>query len=115
MDQILQGIPGVQCMLDDMVITGESDNVHLDNLQKVLCRLQQYGIKVNKDKCEFFVPRITFCGHEIDEQGLWKCQDKVEAVLNTPPPCDVTSLRAYLGYSIITIVFCQISRPLQSP
>ncbi|XP_052259085.1 uncharacterized protein K02A2.6-like [Dreissena polymorpha] len=97
MDQILQGIPGVQCMLDDMVITGESDNVHLDNLQKVLCRLQQYGIRVNKDKCEFFVPRITFCGHEIDEQGLWKCQDKVEAVLNTPPPCDVTSLRAYLG------------------
>ncbi|XP_052223951.1 uncharacterized protein K02A2.6-like [Dreissena polymorpha] len=25
MDQILQGIPGMQCMLDDMVITGESD------------------------------------------------------------------------------------------
>ena len=97
MDQILQGIPGVQCILDDMVITGESDSVHLDNLETVLCRLQRYGIKVNKDKCMFFVSRITFCGHEIDEQGLWKCNDKVEAVLNTPTPHDVTSLRAYLG------------------
>ena len=69
-DQILQGIPGVQCILDDVVITGQSESAHLENLKCVLARLEQYGITVKKGKCVFFVPPITFCDHEIDEQGL---------------------------------------------
>ena len=28
-EQILQGIDGVQCILDDMVITGENDDKHV--------------------------------------------------------------------------------------
>jgi hypothetical protein len=80
-----------------MVVTGDSDDSHLDNLEKVLDRLEQYGIKVNKDKCAFLQKRIRYCGHEIDANGLWKCNDKVEAVCNTPAPHDVSSLRAYLG------------------
>ncbi|XP_052242483.1 uncharacterized protein K02A2.6-like [Dreissena polymorpha] len=40
-DQVLQGIPGVQCILDDMVVTGVNDCTHLDNLEKVLSR---YGL-----------------------------------------------------------------------
>ena len=28
-DQILQGLSGVQCVLDDMIITGKSDDEHL--------------------------------------------------------------------------------------
>ena len=96
-DQILQGIPGVQCILDDMIVTGDSDQSHLDNLEKVLCRLNEFGLKLNKDKCVFFEDRVTYCGHEIDKDGLWKCNDKVQAVIDTPTPKDVTSLRAYLG------------------
>ncbi|XP_060581109.1 uncharacterized protein K02A2.6-like [Ruditapes philippinarum] len=96
-DQILQGIPGVQCILDDMVITGENDQAHLNNLETVVQRLSKYGLKVNKEKCQFFQERITYCGHEIDENGLWKCNDKVDSILNTPRPQNVTSLRAYLG------------------
>lgn len=97
MDQILQGVPGVQCILDDMVITGEDDHTHMQNLEKVLSRLSSFGIKVNKDKCVFLQSRITFCGHDIDKNGLWKCDDKVRAVLETPAPRNVTELRAYLG------------------
>jgi hypothetical protein len=41
--------------------------------------------------------RITYCGHEIDKDGLWKQNSKIESVLNTPRPKDVSSLRAYLG------------------
>ena len=69
MDQILQGVPGVQCILDDMVITGEDDHTNTQNLEKVLSRLTSFGIKVNKDTCVFLQPRITFCGHDIDKKG----------------------------------------------
>ena len=97
MDQILQGIPGVQCILDDMVVTGSDDAEHLENLDRVLGRLAEFGLRVNRDKCAFLQDRITYCGHVIDKQGLWKCDDKINAVLNTPRPTDVRTLRAYLG------------------
>jgi hypothetical protein len=37
-DQILQGLKGVYCILDDMVITGKDDKQHLNNLSKVLVK-----------------------------------------------------------------------------
>ena len=35
-DQVLQGIPGVQCILDDITITGKTDTEHLEHLEAVL-------------------------------------------------------------------------------
>lgn len=97
MDQVLQGIPGVQCILDDMIITGATTAQHLENLETVLKRLQDYGLRLHQDKCEFFKERIQFCGHIIDKEGLHKTQEKVEAVVNSPPPENVSQLRSFLG------------------
>ena len=41
--------------------------------------------------------RVSYCGHEIDKSGLWKMQDKVDAVLNAPVPQNVAQLRSLLG------------------
>ena len=54
-DTILQGLPGVQCILDDMIITGRNDSEKLQ--------------KLNIDKCFFMKDRVTYCGHEIDKSG----------------------------------------------
>ena len=53
-DQILQGADGVQCNQDDMIITGENEEKHLQNLEEVLRRLEEQNIKANRDKCKFF-------------------------------------------------------------
>jgi hypothetical protein len=34
-------------MLDDMAITGKDDQEHLQNLDKVLARLEEYGLPLN--------------------------------------------------------------------
>ena len=39
MDTILQGLPGVMCYIDDILITGANDAEHLKNLEAVLKRL----------------------------------------------------------------------------
>ena len=57
-DQVLDGIPNTSCILDDMIITGKTDEEHLLNLQTVLKRLQDYNLRVNKDKCKFFQEEI---------------------------------------------------------
>ena len=97
MDQVLQGLKGCHCMLDDMIVTGATEAEHLTNLKAVLDRLQAYGLKLNKRKCEFFKSTIEFLGHIIDEQGLHKSPVKIDAVLKCPTPENVTQLRAFLG------------------
>ena len=96
-DQVLQGIPGTQCILDDMIVSGKTDEEHLENLESVLKWLQDAGLKANKEKCKFFRDRVQFCGHEIDREGLHKTQEKIEAVVNTPRPENVSQLRSFLG------------------
>ena len=96
-DQVLQGIPGTQCILDDMIVSGKTDKEHLENLESMLKRLQDAGLKANKEKCEFFRDRVQFCGHEIDREGLHKTQEKIEAVVCVPRPENVSQLRSFLG------------------
>ena len=80
-----------------MVVSGKTDEEHLENLESVLKRLQDAGLKANNEKCEFFRDRVQFCGHEIDREGLHKTQEKIEAVVSAPRPENVSQLRSFLG------------------
>lgn len=96
-EHVMQGVPGTQVILDDMIITGKSNKEHLQNLEVVLQRLSNSGLRANPDKCEFFKDRVTFCGHVIDKEGLLKSQDKIDAVLNAPKIENVSQLKSFLG------------------
>ena len=82
MDQVLEGVKGTSCILDDMIITGKDDDEHFKNLEEVLKRLEQHGLRAKKEKCQFFQEKITYCGHEVDKHGLHKTKEKVNAVVN---------------------------------
>ena len=97
MDQVLENIPYTKCIIDDILVSGENEEAHLKNLATVFARLEQFGLKVNTKKCEFFKPSIEFCGHKISNQGLHKSPSKVEAVLNAPPPKSVKELQSFIG------------------
>jgi len=53
MDQVLQGISGVQCYIDGIIITGKTEQEHLKTMDQVLIRLEENRLKANKDKCAF--------------------------------------------------------------
>ena len=80
-----------------MIVSGKTDEEHLENLESVLKRLQDAGLKANKEKCEFDRDRVQFCGHEIDREGLHKTQEKIEAVVSAPRPENVSQPRSFLG------------------
>ncbi|XP_057691299.1 uncharacterized protein K02A2.6-like [Corythoichthys intestinalis] len=96
MDQILSELPGVQCYLDDILCTG-ADEEHLRNLDAVLKRLRQYGLRVRKDKCEFLRPSVEYLGHVIDHEGLLKAPSKTKAIVDATAPENVSQLRSFLG------------------
>ena len=96
-ENLLQGIPNVVIYLDDILITGSSEEQHLTNLSEVLKRLQQAGLRLKKEKCEFLATSVIYLGHKIDAKGLHPTNDKVDAISRAPTPKNCTELKAYLG------------------
>ena len=72
--QVIEGVEGASCILDDIIITGKDDKEHLDHLEEVLKRMKEHGLRANREKCEFFQKKITSCGHVVDQDGLHKTQ-----------------------------------------
>ena len=97
MDKILQGLKGVSCYLDDILITGCDDAEHLANLKNVLQRLQKYGVKLKKNKCSFMSTSVEYLGYKIDATGLHTTQKKIEAIQQAPNPENIQQLRSFLG------------------
>lgn len=96
-ENILRGIPGVTVFLDDIKITGETDEIHIDRLEQVLTRLAKHNIRINLEKSEFLADRIEYCGYVIDRFGIHKMANKVEAIQNAPCPRDKSQLRSFIG------------------
>ena len=67
---LLQGIPGVAVYIDDILITGRNDDVHLKSLEEVLRRLERVGLRVERQKCIFMALSVSYLGYAIDAQGL---------------------------------------------
>ena len=96
MDTILQGVPNTICYLDDILVTGKNETEHLRNLEEVLKRLQQNGLRVKPAKCKFLQPSVEYLGHRIDASGVHTTK-KVEAIKRAPTPQNIQQLRAFLG------------------
>ena len=96
MDKILQGL-NVGCYLDDIVITGRNDKEHLQNLEKVLARLQEANVRLRQDKCVFMAPSITYLGFTINHEGVRMDTAGTEAVREAPRPCNKAELQSFLG------------------
>ena len=97
MDNLLQGIPGVCVYLDDILITGSTEEEHLQHLDDVLTRLSKAGLTLKKSKCAYLLKSVEYLGHTISKEGLHTSDSKVRAVLEAPAPRDVSELRSFLG------------------
>ena len=51
MDSVLQGLEGVVALIDDILVTGETEEEHLQNLDAALQRLEEADITLKKFKC----------------------------------------------------------------
>ena len=97
MDTVLQGLPRVICYLDDILITGSTEEEHKSNVVQVLERLKRYNIRANRGKCSFFSESVEYLGHRVDSNGLHTTEKKVEAMIAAPEPTNVQELRSFLG------------------
>ena len=96
-ETLLQGIPYTCAYFDDIVVTGKTDDEHLQNLQLVFQKLESVGLKLNKEKCVFMAPSIEYLGHQMDKDGLHPTDEKVTCIKQAPTPSTITELKAFMG------------------
>ena len=96
-DPILEGAPGTKCIVDDVIITGKNDDEHLRNLEEVIRRLEEHGLRANIAKCSFLQDEVTFCGHRITKEGLRQTPSKNAAILEAPTPKNAKELLSFIG------------------
>ena len=69
MDTILQGVTRAICYIDDILVTGQTEAEHIQNLSEVLERLQQYGVRMKRNKYHFMQESVEYLGHIVILQG----------------------------------------------
>ena len=97
MSEILSDLEGVVCMMDDVLVHGQTSEEHDKRLEKVLQRLQEAGLTLNKQKCHFSQTQVKFLGQIIDGDGVHPDPDKVRAIQEFYQPKNVSDVRRFLG------------------
>ena len=97
MSQLLEGLEGVVCMMDDILIHGQDQAEHDRHVDLVLQRIKASGVTLNEEKCQFSQNKIKFLGHLIDSYGVHPDPDKVQAIVNMQTPTNVPEMQRFLG------------------
>ena len=58
--------------IDDILISGENDEAHLENLVAGLC--------LKRSKCEFLMDKVVYLGMCINGEGMCTVNEKAEAI-----------------------------------
>ncbi|XP_030828454.1 uncharacterized protein K02A2.6-like [Strongylocentrotus purpuratus] len=97
MSTILEGLDGVICHMDDVLVHGATQTEHDIRVRAVLQRLQEAGITLNQGKCEFSKQSVKFLGHFIDDTGVKVDPSKTRAIRDFPVPRSVKELQRFMG------------------
>ncbi|UYV70739.1 K02A2.6-like, partial [Cordylochernes scorpioides] len=97
MDNLFADMSEVACYIDDILVAGKDHRDHEQKLELVFKRLQEKGLRLNKDKCKFAVNAVEYLGFKIDKKGLHPISSKIEAVVEAPEPTNVSQLRSFIG------------------
>jgi hypothetical protein len=107
----------VFCFFDDVVVfSNGSFDEHLVHLKEVLDRLKEANLTVNPSKMNLATDNINFLGHVFANNSITISNDRVQPILDFPPPKNLKQLSKFLGgvafYSRFFKNFAQICQPL---
>ena len=120
MNECLDGLRDKICIpyLDDILVYSKTFEEHVRDVQQVLRRLQEHGIKVKPSKCNFFQRRVRYLGRIVSGDGYSLDPEDTVAVHNLAKqkPETVGDVRKVLGflsyYRQYIQDFSRIAKPL---
>lgn len=90
--RLVQGIPGVANLADDIIIHGADKAEHDARLIQVFDRLKNAGLTMNRDKCTLGVNELELVGHKLSAKGIHPTVTKVEVIVSSREPANNSEL-----------------------
>lgn len=98
MDRVLQDCSDCSAAyLDDVVIFSSTWQQHLQHLQCVLGKIQEAGLTLNVQKCEWAREETRYLGYQLGKGTIRPQVDKVQAIRDSPRPTTKTQVKSFLG------------------
>jgi hypothetical protein len=120
MNNIYQGLLWNVYLLyiDDLLVFSKTFEKHLVALEAILQRARERNLKFRGMKCELFLEKLEFLGHEVSAEGVHTSKKKVETILQIQIPKtakEAHSCVCLAGYYRKFIKgFADISRPIHT-
>ncbi|GJT24946.1 putative reverse transcriptase domain-containing protein [Tanacetum coccineum] len=103
-------------VFDDILIYSRNEKEHEEHLKTILELLKKEELYAKFSKCEFWIIRVKFLGHVIDNSGIHVDPAKIEAVKNWASPTTPSEIRQFLGlagyYRRFIEGFSKIANPM---
>ena len=80
-----------------MIARSQTEEEHLDHLQKLFDRLKLYKLRLNPNKFTFGVRSSKLLGFVVSDKGIQVDPAKVKAIQEMPAPRTEKEVRGFLG------------------
>ena len=94
---VVRDLQGVTNIADDILIYGATQEEHDAALEALFTRLEERGLTLNKQKCEFNRNKMEFFGIVFSANGISPDDKKVHAIRDANPPTNISEARSLLG------------------
>ena len=87
----------MEVYIDDMLVKSTTAELHIAHLSEAFHILREYNMKLNPAKCAFGVSAGKFLGFIVNNRGIEANLDKIEDVLDMPPPSSIKEVQRLTG------------------
>lgn len=83
--------------IDDILIYSKDEQEHIEHIEIILQKLDEAGLKLNLEKCQFFQSTVKFLGYKVTREGTCVDSERLIEIKNYKRPHNLRSLRGFLG------------------
>ena len=87
----------IEVYIDDMITRSQTEEEHMDHLQKLFERLEKYKLRLNPNKCTFGVRSGKLLGCIVNNKGIEVDPAKVKEIQEITSPCTEKEVIGFLG------------------
>ncbi|MBW0577595.1 hypothetical protein O181_117310 [Austropuccinia psidii MF-1] len=85
--------------LDDIMVFSKYKEEHVTHVSTFLSRLRANNLFSKALKCLFHVSSVEYLGYVVSSEGLKINQEKVQQMLNWPPPRNLKALQSFFSFA----------------
>ena len=83
--------------MDDIIVWGSTKKEYIENVSKVLKRLERHRLTANPKKTQLGLESIEYVGHKIDHEKVVFNRERLQKIIEFPEPQTLGQLKKFLG------------------